>query len=95
MALQIWYPNNGARSFDRLFNRALRPKPVWSYAVSSPGQWPIPMDVVEDGDSVTVTATLPGVAPNDLSVIIEDGVLRICLAKLEAKKRKQVEVNVV
>ena len=84
MALQIWYPHVRTRGFDRLFNRALRPRSAWSYAAGSAGQWPIPLDVTEDGDSVTVTATIPGVKPEDLSVTIADGVLTIKASVNEA-----------
>ena len=41
------------------------------------GSWRIPLDVVRDGESVIVEASLPGVKPADISVTIEDNVLRI------------------
>lgn len=77
MALQIRYPHGKTRGFDWLLNRGLRPRSVWSYAAGSAGKWPIPLNVTEDGDSVTVSATIPGVKPDDISVTIEDGVLTI------------------
>ena len=86
MALQIWYPQVKSRGFDRLFNRGLRPRSVWSYAAAGAGKWPIPLNVTEDGDSVTVSATIPGVKPDDLSVTIEDGVLTIEASASEEKK---------
>ena len=39
--------------------------------------WRIPLDVVRDGESVIVEASLPGVKPADISVTIDDNVLRI------------------
>ncbi len=39
--------------------------------------WRIPLDVVRDEDSVIVEASLPGVKPEDISVTIDDDVLRI------------------
>jgi HSP20 family protein len=39
--------------------------------------WRIPLDVVRDGDAVIVEASLPGVRPEDISVTIDDDVLRI------------------
>ena len=39
--------------------------------------WSIPLDIVRDGDSVTVKASLPGVLPEDIDVTIEGGVLTI------------------
>ena len=77
MALQIWYPQVKTRGFNRLFNRGLRPRPIWGYGAGGAGKWPIPLNVTEDGDLVAVSATIPGVKPDDLSVTIEDGVLTI------------------
>lgn len=39
--------------------------------------WRIPLDVVRVGDDVVVEASLPGVKPADISVTIDDNVLRI------------------
>jgi HSP20 family protein len=39
--------------------------------------WRIPLDVTRDGESVIVEASLPGVKPADISVTIDDNVLRI------------------
>ena len=77
MALEIWDPFNNVRGFDSLFNRLARPRPVWAHAPGQAAQWPIPVDVVENGDALNVTATLPGVTPDDLEVVIEDGILTI------------------
>jgi HSP20 family protein len=39
--------------------------------------WAIPLDVIARGDEFIVRATLPGVAPEDIQVSIEDNVLTI------------------
>ncbi len=39
--------------------------------------WAIPLDIVRDGDNITVRASLPGVQPDDIDVTIEGGVLTI------------------
>ena len=39
--------------------------------------WSIPLDIVRDGDDITVRASLPGIAPDDIDVTIEGGVLTI------------------
>ena len=39
--------------------------------------WSIPLDIVRDGDNVTVKASLPGVNPADIDVTIEGGALTI------------------
>ena len=40
-------------------------------------RWTLPLDVVEHEDGVTVTASVPGIKPEDLDVTIEDNVLTI------------------
>ncbi len=39
--------------------------------------WAAPLDVVADGDDYVVRASLPGVAPDNIQVAIEDNVLTI------------------
>ena len=39
--------------------------------------WSIPLDIVRNGDNITVQASLPGVGPDDIDVTIEGGVLTI------------------
>ena len=39
--------------------------------------WPAPLDVVADGDDFVVRASMPGVAPENIQVSIEDGVLTV------------------
>ena len=39
--------------------------------------WPVPLDVVADGDDFVVRASMPGVAPENIQVSIEDGVLTV------------------
>ena len=40
-------------------------------------RWAIPIDLTQDGDDVVLRATIPGVAPEDIDVTVEDGVLTI------------------
>lgn len=44
---------------------------------SSAGPVPMPMNVFEDGDALVVEASLPGVAPDDVELSSQDGVLTI------------------
>ena len=41
------------------------------------GRWQLPLDVLERDDGVVVTASVPGIKPEDLEVTIEDNVLTI------------------
>ena len=40
-------------------------------------RWAIPVDLTQDGDNIVLRATVPGFAPEDIDVTIEDGVLTI------------------
>ena len=50
--------------------------------------WTIPLDIVRDGDNITVQASLPGVQPDDIDVTIEGGVLTI---KADTKAEEERE----
>jgi HSP20 family protein len=39
--------------------------------------WAVPLDVIAKGDDIIVRASMPGVAPDDVQVSIEDNVLTI------------------
>lgn len=73
MLLERWDPFRELHRSYRWGNVA-HPHAATSARVDS---WRIPLDVVRDGESVIVEASIPGVRPEDISVTIEDGVLRI------------------
>ena len=82
MVLTRWDPLYEIRRARRLANRRRAGFPT-SAAVAGyfdgaeRRDWSIPLDIVRDGDNVTVKASLPGVKPEDIDVTIEDGVLTI------------------
>ena len=39
--------------------------------------WPVPLDVAQEGDSVVVKASIPGIKPDEVEVTIEDGLITI------------------
>ena len=73
MPMHRWDPFVEMRRRDRLFNR------LWSLPAMQSGSqhWSAPTDVVREGDEVVVRVSLPGVAPEDIEVTVEDGVLSI------------------
>jgi HSP20 family protein len=80
MVLTRWDPLFEIRRAHRLANRRLAgfPGAFASYSDSDEQRdWSIPLDIVRDGDNLTVTASLPGVKPEDIDVTIEGGVLSI------------------
>ena len=66
MAIQRWNPFIDVRPFDR-------PR----FGAFESGRWPIPVDVVSEGEDVVVRASLPGLKPEDISVTLEDRLLTI------------------
>ena len=42
-----------------------------------PRNWAVPLDVRQEGDSITVDASVPGIDPEQISATVEDGVLTI------------------
>ncbi len=72
MVLTRWDPFFEIRRARRLANRRFA-----GYDTAERRDWSIPLDIVRDGDAVTVKASLPGVLPEDIDVTIEGGVLTI------------------
>ena len=72
MAIERWTPFRDLRRFEHLHRHFGAP-----YHYPYAGGWAIPLDVERDGDDFVVRGTLPGVAPSDIGITIEDGVLTI------------------
>ena len=66
MAIQRWNPFIDVRPFNRA-----------RFGAFESGRWPIPVDVVSEGEDVVVRASLPGLKPEDISVTLEDRLLTI------------------
>ncbi len=66
MAIQRWNPFIDVRPFNRAH-----------FGTFESGRWPIPIDVLSEGEDVVVRASLPGLKPEEISVTIEDRLLTI------------------
>ncbi len=66
MAIQRWNPFIDVRPFNRA-----------RFGTFESGRWPIPIDVLSEGEDVVVRASLPGLKPEDISVTLEDRLLTI------------------
>ena len=66
MAIQRWNPFIDVRPFNRS-----------RFGTFESGRWPIPTDVVSEGEDVVIRASLPGLKPEDISVTLEDRLLTI------------------
>ena len=74
--IQRWDPWGDLRRLDSTVSRFRR---VNGTGVNgdSVRSWALPLDVERDGDNFVVSASIPGVAPEDIKVTIDDGVLAI------------------
>ena len=75
MVIQKWDPFGNLRHFERAFARASHSN--GHRTVRATDGWAVPLDVTEDDAKMVVKATIPGVAPDDINVTLEDNVLTI------------------
>jgi HSP20 family protein len=61
-------------TFDRLWNEALGGGGGNGHTVES---WVVPVDVYEQGETIVVQASMPGLNPEAIDVTVEDGILTI------------------
>ena len=76
MQIQRWDPFQELRqiaSTPRVFFRGFGPRHFGHAA----GRWTLPLDVMGNDDSLVVSASIPGVSPEDIKVTVEDGILSI------------------
>lgn len=76
MAIEKWQPFGSVRDFDDLFNRFLGTRSSVARS-SEPEAWSIPLDVVQEGDNLVVTASVPGTSKDQIDVSVDDNVLTI------------------
>ena len=62
------------QAMDRLFDDDYRPFRWLSGGIDGPG---FPLDVTTDADKLTIEAALPGVAPEDVDITIENSTVKI------------------
>ena len=72
MALQRWDPFGEMRRMEDAMDRMWRGFGRKPAGTNGEERWHIPLDVVEDGDDIIVTASLPGVDPDKIEVNVED-----------------------
>lgn len=76
------------RMMDRMFDDSWLDAPVrWTREEG----FPLALDLVEDTDAYTVTASIPGVQPDDVEITLTDNVLTI---KGETRHEENVAKNV-
>jgi len=89
MMLQRWDPFLELR---RIHNRLSRPRLGLTPANNGADrrEWSIPLDIVQEEDKYVVRASLPGIAPENVEVSVDRGVLTI-KGRTEAEAEDQRE----
>ena len=77
MFLQPWSPFRELRRFNRVANRQWRGYPRYAVETPEPDYWSLAVDVVEADDALRVTASVPGIKPEDIEVTVESDILTI------------------
>ena len=77
MVLQRWDPGAELRRMDEVMNRLWRNYSGSSNSEGAVEGWAVPIDVRQEGDNITVDASMPGVDPSQINATVEDGVLTI------------------
>ena len=86
MVIQRWDTFADIRRMDRVFSRLIDERGRTIGYDDAP--WSIPVDVTQEGDDIVVSASVPGLKPEDISVTLEDGLLTI-----EGEVASESEVN--
>ena len=89
MKIQRWDPFQEVRQLMNTPGLLLRGLGAEPFDQPSSG-WTVPLDVVGNSDSLVVSASIPGVAPEDVKVTVEDGVLTIAGSLNEEQKSGKV-----
>lgn len=82
MTLQTWRPFAGLRRTNGYHNSFGLPFNGFGTGFNTGsdtavGSWRIPLDVVDNGGDLAITASVPGIDPSNIKVNIEKGVLTI------------------
>ena len=91
MVLQRWTPISGFRRTDDIVDRFWKGFGVGPTLRNGGGASRIPLDVVQSNDDVVVRASVPGAAPEDIGVDIEDGVLTVSTETTSESEQKEEE----
>lgn len=76
-----------ARFVDRMIEHAARD--MYPFVEYAEGDFALAVDVVENDDSYSVTASLPGVKPEDIEINLNDNVLTITGEIKEERKEEK------
>ena len=88
MSMNIWNPWDDMLSLREAMNRLVEESYVRpAQGIATRGN--LALDLFEDGDNVEVTATLPGINPEDVEITVQGDVLMIKGQHKQEQERKQ------
>ena len=88
MAMQRWDPFRELRQMEDTMNRLWRGYSRTPANREGAEDWNILLDVIEKKDEIEVKASMPGIAPEDIDITVEDNVLTL---KAERKTKASTE----
>ncbi|HYE78929.1 MAG TPA: Hsp20/alpha crystallin family protein [bacterium] len=92
MAITRWNPAEPMTlrsAIDRLFDEAFfRPTAGWPQPMAEGGAFPLPLEILEQGNALVVKAQVPGIRPEDLNIQVKDDLLTITGETRQDEERK-------
>src|SRR4051812_29977527 len=88
MSMNVWNPWDDMLSLREAMNRLLEDSYVRPIP-GSPTRGNLALDLFEDGDNIEVTATLPGLNPEDVDITVQGDMLMIKGQHKQEQERKQ------
>jgi HSP20 family protein len=89
MSMMRWDPFAEMTTLRQAVDQLLENSFIRPGGGNSAGGFGIPIDLIEQGDTLVVKASLPGVKPADVQVQVEQNVLTITGEQHEAREREQ------
>jgi HSP20 family protein len=79
MAITRWDPSSEMMSLRQMMDRLFEDAWVWPRRMTGDGKGSdtLPLDIYDGGDELVVTASLPGIKPEDIDITIQGESLRI------------------
>ena len=79
---------------EQRMGRVLEPFRTFDWEVGEPSTaWVPPVDIVEEGDAMKITAEIPGVKPENVKVSVTDNLLTVSGTKMQEKEEKTTKLH--
>jgi len=79
---------------EQRMGRVLEPFRSFDWEVGEPSTaWVPPVDIVEEPETMKITAEIPGVKPEDVKVTVTDNLLTLSGTKFQVKEEKTAKLH--